>query len=38
LIDAQARIAGSFLILPIFQKEEVARTGGAEKVEEELTY
>ena len=38
MIDDQARIASSFLILPISQKEDVARIGGLEKVEEELTF
>jgi hypothetical protein len=36
LIDDQAKIAGSFLILPIFRKEGVERIGGLEKVEVKL--
>ena len=36
MIGDQAKTAGNFFILPIFLKEEVARIGGAEKVEEEL--
>ena len=32
MIDAQAGIAGSFPTLPIFLKEDVAKTGEAEKV------
>ena len=36
-IDDQAKIAGSLPILPIFLKEDVAKIGGAKKVEEELT-
>ena len=36
LIEDQAKIAGSFLILPIFRKEGVERIGGLEKVEVKL--
>jgi len=36
-IDDQVKIAGSFLILPIFPKEGVERIGGLEKVEIQLT-
>ncbi|MDH3883459.1 MAG: hypothetical protein OET63_04535 [Desulfobacterales bacterium] len=36
MIEDQVGIADNILIQPIFLKEEVARIGGVEKVEERL--
>lgn len=37
LIDDQVRIAVNLLTLPIFLKEDAAKIGGVENVQEELT-